>query len=152
MGNVNKSESHSEVEEANSTATRKGMTRYSDLLIKAGADVNKRNRRDLDALYYSVQNSDDTFMEILLKAGADVNIGYGPFQNRLLNLVSAPYSNWTDKVKHLKFVTMLIKAGTDVNAVTGNGETSCHYAAAFGCIGWKQELLLTNAKCMANQL
>ena len=84
-------------------------------------------------------------MDILLKAGADVNIGYGPFQNPLLNLVSASYSNWVDKVKHFKSVTMLIKAGADVNAVTGNGETSLHYAAAFGCIDWMKALLEAGA-------
>ena len=87
-------------------AARFGNDKCVDLLIKAGADVNKsRNDGKDTALVYAVKSS-KKYLELLVKAGADVNVQSTDDGNS--PLILAAHEN-------LDSVKILLRAGAEIN-------------------------------------
>ena len=105
-------------------AARRGDCIAVDLLIKAGADVNKPNNSGRSALLYALRSVDLRCVRILLTAGADSTIVDSQGWNALHWAVW--YQNERDIVK------TLIKSGTDVNARALNGGTPLGHTIFYG--------------------
>ena len=108
-------------------------SKYTELLIDAGADVNKKDKFSRDALYHSANKRNDTLIETFLKAGADVNSRYADGYSPLFIAVRSqpdPDNRYTKKrPEQLRCVNILIQAGADVNAKARNGDTPLMSAA-----------------------
>ena len=88
-------------------ASKKGHTTCVNLLLKAGADVNLKDRDDMTALMYGATNGYDDCVELLLKAGADVNT---KDRNDMTALALATSNG------HAECAKLLQEAGASVNS------------------------------------
>lgn len=113
-------------------ATNKGNTEIVEMLLKAGANVDARNKYCYTALIEASWGSHIDIVRMLLKAGADVNaqnhFGYTALIEASIN------GNTTDIVK------MLLDAGADVNVRDITSQTALMNAIRKDHIG-KIELL-----------
>ena len=113
-------------------ASNNGHTDIVEMLLKAGADVDARNKYGYTALIEASWGSHIDIVRMLLKAGADVNaqnhFGYTALIEASIN------GNTTD------IVEMLLDAGADVNVRDISGQTALMNAMRKDHIG-KIELL-----------
>ena len=105
-------------------AAENGHDNCLELLIKAGADVN-RQKVGKTALSAAAENGENKCVDMLIEAGADVNPK--KFIGETILMLA---------VEHEKCVESLIKAGANVNAScagrNGTSITATYYAAEFG--------------------
>lgn len=91
-------------------AVKSANQRCVELLLEAGADVNRKCKGSwsykTNALLEAISQGNEKFVELLLQAGADVNYADGT-QYRPLDLAA--------KDGYFKIVDLLIKAGANVN-------------------------------------
>ena len=87
-----------------------------DVLIRAGADVNKQNENGSAPLMMAAKGGWNTLVEDFLKAGANVNASD---ENHYTALTHAAYED------HYKCVVTLVRAGADVSDV---GNEALHRA------------------------
>lgn len=113
-------------------ASNNGHTEIVEMLLKAGANVDARNKYGYTALIEASWGSHVDIVRMLLKAGAHVNaenhFGYTALIEASIN------GNTTD------IVEMLLKAGADVNVRDITGQTALTSAIRKDHIG-KIELL-----------
>ncbi len=93
-------------------------------LIKAGADVNVRNKFGVTPLIMALQNGHAVVVKLLLAAEADVNAALKT--NGVTPLFMASLQG------HSKVVKLLLAAGADVNAKTNRGDTPLSIAKMRG--------------------
>ena len=112
-------------------AACRGQTDQVNVLLEAGADVNKSNSRGETALMLVTSylwNSVPShlkfdIMKALLRAGADVNKVDDTGETALMSTVS---------YGHAGMVNALLEAGADVNKSNSSGETALMSAIDFG--------------------
>ena len=104
-------------------AAGKGHTDIVELLVGAGADVNKADKIGLTALMYAVQDGHADIMKLLFKARADVNQADS---GGLTALMLAA------EVGDMDIVRLLLEAGADVNKADNDGLTALMLAAKHG--------------------
>ena len=112
-------------------AARYGHDECVDLLIKAGADVSIGDFHSDNALMLaSSYVGNIKSVELLMEAGADVN--HGNWQGSTALMYAAGSG-------HEEIATLLIKAGSDVNAVTKelHGAITAIHCSATSPDGWK---------------
>ena len=112
-------------------AARYGHDECVDLLIKAGADVSLGDFHSDSALMLaSSYVGNIKSVELLMEAGADVN--HGNWQGSTALMYAAGSG-------HEEIATLLIKAGSDVNAVTKelHGAITAIHCSATSPDGWK---------------
>ena len=107
------------------------------MLIKAGADVNVRDRRHLTALMSAAGNGYVECIRVMVKAGADVN---AKTPNGKTALVFATLHGSMNCIK------TLLEAGADVNARQNkDGGTALIIASRYGCYESMDALLAAGA-------
>ena len=112
-------------------AARYGHDECVDLLIKAGADVSLGDFHSDNALMLaSSYVGNIKSVELLMEAGADVN--HGNWQGSTALMYAAGSG-------HEEIASLLIKAGSDVNAVTKelHGAITAIHCSATSPDGWK---------------
>ena len=77
-----------------------------ELLIKAGASVNKVDNKEISVLRLAVEKDNVTCADLLIKAGADVNGGHRPLYTPLYYAV---------KNKAHRCLDLLLRSGADVH-------------------------------------
>ena len=96
-----------------------GLTECVNMLMRMGADVNRRDVNGFTALTLATLNNHITCVESLITAGADVNIKDLLGQTALIYAVNKG---------HFECVTELLKGGADGNSslhwVVDNGKTA----------------------------
>ena len=104
-------------------ATRFGLTKIAELLLKNGAYVNVANQYGNTPLHETAHQGLTEIAELLIKNGADVNVtnkdGFTP-------LHEAARQGFTE------IAELLLKNGADVNIATKYGATPLHVATSFG--------------------
>ena len=120
-----------------------------ELLLKAGADVNARNKnskgqKNRTALIEASAKGYAKCVELLIEAGSDVNVTN---PNGLTPLVFATTKLGQDR---LKCVDLLLKAGADVNHRCGN-ENSAFICATIGANNEQCIKLLLEGEADVNQ-
>ena len=128
-------------------AVRKGNLRIGEVLIKAGAEVDKLCAEGLtDSLYCTLegtalmlaaQKGYLSITEALIEAGADVNLVSTSGDTALM--VAA----WNE---HLNIMKVLIEAGADVNKICARNETALLQFALNGNVQGVRLLLRSGAK------
>ena len=111
----------------------------TQILIKAGADVNAVDKNGRTPIRMAARYGNVAMVSVLIKAGADVNAADKNGRTPIRMATGYGY-----KV----VVSMLIKAGADVNAADRYGSTPLHLAAEKG--HKKVALLLVNAGADVN--
>ena len=90
-----------------------------DLLMAAGADVNKTTANGETALMYAAKSGYTMGVNALIDAGADVNVfdneGFSPLMNAIFR-------------EHTEVIECLIKAGVEVNTASRRGGVPARYA------------------------
>lgn len=100
-----------------------GDYKKAQLLIAAGADVNKKEIHGTTPLHKAALSCHATIVRLLIANGAEVDAKASyPLQTPL---------HWAARNGHSDIVKMLIESGADVNAKTKNGETPLHLAAHY---------------------
>lgn len=121
----------------------------AELLIEAGADLNRRTTAGLTALHFALNRKNADIAKLLIDSGADITIRGGSGDDSPLNfavrsdrvdlvqlLVDAGADvNKADKGGHTPLmsasgdiVRLLLDAGADVHAKDNSGETALFYA------------------------
>ncbi|KAI5925521.1 ankyrin repeat-containing domain protein [Camillea tinctor] len=102
-------------------ASWRGCILTTEMLIKAGAEVNATNKTlpYSTALQAAAQSGADNVIEKLLKSGADVNITGGVYGSALLAAIER---------SNLNIVSSLLKAGANINYGNGPKGTALEYA------------------------
>jgi hypothetical protein len=100
---------------------RPGDAEAVELLIRAGADPNGRNRNRQTPLHANAVASRDVddVLEALVKGGADVNLPDGDGRSPLAAAVRAGKG---------RRVPLLVALGAGVDAIDGQGRTALHHA------------------------
>ena len=110
-------------------AVSSGFSKATDILIKAGANVNAVDNSHKSALNYAAQNSRDVCMSLLINAGADINHAtVKRFTNvKLMTslMIAAMYG-------HDNCIKLLLRGGADVNIANINAVNSLICAATNG--------------------
>ena len=105
-------------------AARYGHDTCVELLIQAGADVNKQEDSCTALIGAALDgHHKHTCLKLLIGAGADVNTPDDEGRTALM---------WEGMNGHDKYVEILVQAGVDVNKVDGYGYTPLLQAAQ-GC-------------------
>ncbi len=100
----------------------KGNARCLELLVAAGADVNRMDKRNPPPLTTAASSGSEACVKVLLDAGADVNVVMDPLkETALLKAV---------KGDHVACVKLLLESGADVNVVNKYNFTPLHYAVS----------------------
>ncbi len=89
-------------------------------LLKAGVDVNGKNRGCRTALSVAASKGQEKVVTALLKAGANTEAGHDIMGRTALGLAA--------EAGHTGVVRQLVAAGADIDAATSNGMTVLHYA------------------------
>jgi ankyrin repeat protein len=109
----------------------------ADLLIKAGARVNAKNRYGVSPMYSAAVNGNARMIELLLNAGADVE---SPLAEGETALMTAARTGRTEAVQ------VLLKHGANVNAKEGwKQQTALMWAAHEGNVATLKLLLEAGA-------
>jgi ankyrin repeat protein len=102
---------------------RAGNRDHAELFIKAGMDINSRDKDGSSALMIAAENGDLEMAQLLIKSGADVNShnidGYTA-------LIYAAYKG------NVQIAELLIKNNADVNVRDKDGWTALRYASIQG--------------------
>ena len=108
-----------------SAAAERGQSACADLLITAGADVNRRDFFGDTALFYASYSDNAKGADLLISAGAVVNVqGY----NGATPLLQAVYN------RSVNFARSLLKAGADPNITNHAG-----FNALCASLAWSAE-------------
>lgn len=91
---------------------------YMRRLIKAGVDVNSKDEKGMTALMWATFSGSLELVNLLLEAGANPNLT----TNNLFTAIMACAGTKIDDNSRECFVA-LMKAGADINAKNGKGET-----------------------------
>ena len=103
-------------------AALRGDLAEVERLLKAGADVNAKDKDGVTPLHWAATNPTPAVLEVLLKAGADVN---AEDNDGRTPLHAAAANNPSPAV-----IEVLLKAGAKVNANSNRVSTPLHWAAA----------------------
>ncbi|XP_052767081.1 ankycorbin-like isoform X3 [Mya arenaria] len=101
-----------------------GNAESCKLLLKAGADINSRDRDQLTALHCAASRGHHQCIEVLRKAGADVNLEDSNKCTPLFYAIT---------LGNLQCTKALIAAKADVNHIDERGRNPVHCAAIKGC-------------------
>ena len=101
-------------------------------VLKAGADVNKRDSYNRTALHYAAHLGFDHFVCNLIEAGADVNVQDAYGDTALLHVSSG--LTGSDYEGHDKCIPPLVEAAADVNITNSGGYTALLYVCEAACI------------------
>ena len=94
-----------------------------DALVKAGADVNVKDKKGRTALHAAAHSGKVEAIDVLLKAGADVNAKDGKGWTPVFHAADS---------EQVAAIDALVKAGADVNVKDKKGRTALHAAAHSG--------------------
>jgi len=113
--------------------SRDGCSNYVESLLKAGTDINAKDRKGRTSLHWACWNKRNRVVDLLLSHGADYNIQdhYGK--------TSLHYACISG---HPKTVSMILKAGVHVNQVDSQGHNALFYATGYPVV---QQLVLKGA-------
>ena len=98
-------------------ASKEGHVQASRLLIKSGADINKKNIHGDTPLHFASLSGNEDLLTLLLSEGANPNATNNLGGNPLLNAVSK---------NHLSTTRTLIEAGADLQQETDTGFNAIH--------------------------
>lgn len=93
-----------------------------ELLLKYGADVNKKTATSVTCLYLAIDNEDLTMVDLLLKKGAEVN------KEIFLGTTVTHYTSMRHKSSILR---NLLKHNADLNMIDNTGHTPLTCASNF---------------------
>ena len=116
---------NNDLETALMIACGKGDATAVNVLLKAGANTNKKNCNGDTCLHYSVHGvCSKEVLRVIVESGADVN---AKNRNGITALMTA--SRWGN----IDAITVLLHAGADPNIIDGNGDTCLHKAVDGDC-------------------
>ena len=120
-------------------AATSGSVDCLKLLIALNCEVNMANDEGETALHLAAGNKHSSCVETLIQGGAKPS----PAPNWLIGdnqtpLMIAAYNNYHDVVK-------VLLPFSDVNCISGYGDSALHYAAARGCTNTVRTLITSGA-------
>ncbi|WP_353274418.1 ankyrin repeat domain-containing protein [Wolbachia endosymbiont (group B) of Hofmannophila pseudospretella] len=121
-------------------AAENGHTNIVEILLKKGADVNKKDSYGPTALHLAAKNGHTNIVEILVEKGADVNVR-DHHANTVLYLAT--------NNGHEGIVEILLEKGANVNGKSSFGVVPLHLAASSGCESVVKVLLQAEANVNA---
>ena len=106
-------------------ATTKGNIKITEMLIKAGANVNTQNILGNTPLMFATQAGNINIMGMLIEAGANVNTKNNEGTTPLI---------FAAEKGNIEIMNLLIEAGADVNTQNNRGTTPLIFATKAGNI------------------
>ncbi|KAJ8684072.1 hypothetical protein QAD02_019864 [Eretmocerus hayati] len=102
------------------------------LLLKAGAQIDFKNRQGLSALFFACESQLETMVDILLQNRANPNLREHRRGSVPLHFVAGSSRRYTfaddSSNRSVQLAHLLLCAGADVDAVDASGSTSLHVA------------------------
>ncbi|RXG69859.1 Ankyrin-3 [Armadillidium vulgare] len=105
-------------------ASTYGHIKVVKILLAKGSNVNQRVCDGSTALQYAVDNGDEEIVKVLLKNGANANLPQITYNYTPLHCAA--------ENRKTNIATLLLENGAHVNALTSNGLSPVHLAAANG--------------------
>jgi ankyrin repeat protein len=102
---------------------RAGNREHAELFIKAGMDINSRDKDGSTALMVTSEKGESEMAQLLIQNGADVNA------NNIDGYTALMYAAYKG---NLEIAELLIKNKADVNAKDKDGWTALRYASIQG--------------------
>ena len=122
-------------------AVAKGHAEIADLLLKAGADVNAKDRQGESPLFKAAGRGDAALIRLLLAAGAKPGLSAADGASALMLAVQLGRIEPSPES-----VRLLLNAGADVNAQDRQGNTALLFAAKYGQAAIIRLLLAAEAR------
>jgi ankyrin repeat protein len=108
-----------------SNKNNKGYLEIVNLLVKKGAEVNKKGNAGFTAMTYAVVAGQSDILKVLIENGGDINIKDNQGRSLLINFAINKIS---EDDKNIEIAQQLIKSGININEKENDGKSALYYA------------------------